>query len=337
MVCLAIWAGRAEACMVCIPFPEDTATDQLLQADVVVLARENPDKPFSYIAVEVLKGELDDPRIDLFLDSRTRRRLALDPDECVLLTFGGRDNEWRFASYATAAYSALAGAILARESTFKQWGREENRANFFIPYLADADHAVRELAYLEVGRASYDTIRRADAHVPPALVHSFLADTQYLEWHALYILLLGVDATADEKRVIRAELANRARFNQALNLGAWATALVEIDGAAAIDWLEATYLAVPERDPEIVLEIVKALSVQGARPRSGLRPRIAEGYSQLIQAHPSLAGEVARDLTAWRDWRLVDALTQMRRDRSEMDAATAYAIDVYIGGAPSGD
>lgn len=337
ITCLAMLGSRAEACMVCIPFPEDTATDQLLRADVVVLARENPDKPFSYVAVEVLKGELADPRIDLFLNSRTRRRLSLDPDESVVLTFAGGSNEWRSAGYATRAFSALAGAILARESTFKQWGWEENRANFFIPYLADADRSVRELAYLEVGRASYDTIRRADAYVPPALVHGFLADPQYLEWHALYILLLGVNATADEKRVIRAELANRARFNRTLNLGAWATALIEIDGTAAIDWLETVYLAVPERDPEVVLEIVKALSVQGARKRSALRPRIAESYARLIRAHPSLAGQVARDLSAWRDWRLVDALTEMRRDRSNMDAATAYAIDIYIGGAPPGD
>jgi hypothetical protein len=59
MTCLAMLGGRAEACMVCIPFPEDTATDQLLQADVVVLGRENPDQPFSYVAIEVLKGKLE--------------------------------------------------------------------------------------------------------------------------------------------------------------------------------------------------------------------------------------------------------------------------------------
>ena len=51
VTCFAMLGGRAEACMVCIPFPEDTATDQLLQADVVVRARENPDKPFSYLAI----------------------------------------------------------------------------------------------------------------------------------------------------------------------------------------------------------------------------------------------------------------------------------------------
>jgi disulfide oxidoreductase YuzD len=72
MSCLAIFGGRAEACMVCIPFPQNTVADDLLSATVIVLARENPKKPFSYVAVEVLKGDLDAPQIELFLDSTTR-------------------------------------------------------------------------------------------------------------------------------------------------------------------------------------------------------------------------------------------------------------------------
>ena len=335
MTCLAMLGGRAEACMVCIPFPGDTATDQLLQADVVVLARENPDKPFSYVAVEVLKGEFGDPRIDLFLDSTTRRRLAFNPGEAVVLTYAGAANDWRSAGYATPAYKALAGEILARESTWGQWSQGENRATFFLPYLADADRFVRELAYLEVGRASYDTIRRADPFVPATQVHRFLADPQYLEWHALYILLLGVDAKADEKKAIRAAMASRARFDQTRNLSAWATALIEIDGEEAIDWLEAVYLGAPDRDPDLVLEIVKALSVHGARKRSGLRRRIAESFGVLIQTHPSLAGWAARDLTAWNDWRFTGELAAVRQSRQTVDGATAYAIDYYLGRAGS--
>jgi disulfide oxidoreductase YuzD len=331
MTCLAMLGGRAEACMVCIPFPEDTATDQLLQADVVVLGRENPDQPFSYVAIEVLKGKLDDPDIDQFVDSTTRRRLAFNPGESVVLTFGGATNDWRSAGYATPAYKALAGEILARASTWKQWDQGENRATFFLPYLADADRFVRDLAYLEVGRASYNTIRRADPFVPAAQVHRFLADPQYLEWHALYILLLGVDAKADEKKAIRATMASRAQSNLTLNLSAWATALIEIDGEKAIDWLETVYLGAPDRDPDVVLEIVKALSVQGARKRSGLRRRIAESYGLLIQTHPSLAGWAARDLATWRDWRFAREIAAVRESRLMMDGATAYAIDYYIG------
>ena len=336
VICLALFAGRSEACMVCIPFPEDTATDQLLRGDVVVLARENPDKPFSFVAVEVLKGDLDDPAIDLFVDSTTRRRLALGPEHSVVLTLDAATNHWQSAGFGTPAYQALVRDILAQAPSWDLSGRAENRATFFLPYLTHADPAIHELAYLEVGRASYDTIRRADRVVPTEQVHRFLSNPQYLEWHALYILLLGVDAHPDEKKAIRAAMESSAQFDSTLNLSAWATALIEIDGAQAIDWLEAVYLDAPGRKSDAVLEIVKALSVHGARKRSSLRQRIADSYGVLIQSHPSLAGWAARDLTSWNDWRFADELAALRESQSNMDGATAYAIDYYIGRAQSG-
>jgi len=333
--CLAMFAGRAEACMVCIPFPEDTATDQLLRADVVVLARENPDKPFSFVAVEVLKGDLDNLAIDQFVDSTTRRRLALRPGHSVVLTLDAATKHWRSAGYDTPAYQALVREILTQSPFWNLSGQAENRAIFFLPYLADADPAVHKLAYLEVGRASYDTVRRADSVVPTAQVHRFLANPQYLEWHALYILLLGVNAHPDEAKVIRATMESRAQFDSKLNLSAWATALIEIDGAEAIGWLEAVYLGAHDRKSDTVLEIVKALSVHGTRNQSSLRQRIADSYGVLIQSHPSLAGWATRDLTSWNDWRFAGVLAELRESPLELDGATAYAIDYYIGQAQS--
>ncbi len=131
--CLAMVGGRAEACMVCIPFPQNTVADDLLSAKVVVLARENLKKPFSYVAVEVLKGDLDAPEIDLLLHSATRRRLALNPDRSLVLALGGvkspgvssfwrprspdadaSPSTWRSLGYASPRYEAVVREILAR-------------------------------------------------------------------------------------------------------------------------------------------------------------------------------------------------------------------------------
>ncbi len=78
------------------------------------------------------------------------------------------------------------------------------------------------------------------------------------------------------------------------------------------------------------MEVIKALSVHGAREGSKLRGRIAESYRSVIEAHPSLAGWVARDLAAWNDWRLAEALNDLRGSRPQMVGSTAYAIDYYI-------
>ena len=128
-------------------------------------------------------------------------------------------------------------------------------------------------------------------------------------------------------------MTRRAKFEQALNLSAWATALIEIDGEKAIDWLEAHYTGAPDRDPKEVLEIVKALSVHGARQYSGLRERIAKSYAALIQTHPSLAVWAVRDLTYWNDWRFADTLSRLRESNSPMDGATAFSIDYYLSRA----
>ena len=325
--------GTAGACMVCIPFPEDTATDRLLEAEVVVLARENPDKPFSFITIETLKGELENPAVDLFLNSNLRRRLAANPERSIVLSYDAETGEWKNLGYTSSSYESLIREILQQSPAWGGLSTAEPRARFFLPYLANDDPAVRELAYLEVGQASYDLIREADGVVPDQLVYAFLADPLYLEWQSLYILLLGVDANPADADRVRRTMASLAKYDQSLNLSAWATAFIEIDGEAAIDWLESAYLARPARNPDNVLEIIKALSVQGARPLSGLRPRIAESYGVLIENHPSLAGWAARDLTAWQDWRLADSLAQLRESGSSMDGATAYAIDYYVGRA----
>ena len=352
LVCGVLFNGSAEACMVCIPVPEVSSADRLLSAKAVVLARENPNKPFTYIAVEVLKGDLETPEIELFIDSATRRRLAFNPDRSVVLALGrdqmlspsdilnprsrGVDRPpggWRSLGYATAKYEALIREILLRAPQWRSGAGRVERAKFFMGFLAETERSIHDLAYLEVARAPYETIRLADRFVPAEQVQAFLADPQYFEWRPLYILLLGVDAAPGDVTMIRDRIGFSARLNLTANLSAWATALIEAEGHAAIGWLETTFLDAPRRDPAVVLEVVKALSVQGTSRGGSLRERIAETYGKIANAYPSLAGWVARDLTAWRDWRLANALAAIRVGDTKMDGPTAYAIDYYLGQA----
>ena len=89
LLALALLAGlllqTAHACQVCIPFPTKTLADRLLEADALVLAREDPQRPFHYVAVETLKGEPGDAHIDAFLPSANRRVLAQFPQRHMLL------------------------------------------------------------------------------------------------------------------------------------------------------------------------------------------------------------------------------------------------------------
>src|ERR671924_1785413 len=96
---MAIWlmglVGAVYACLICIPYPEKTAADALLESATVILAREHPDKPFSYAPVEVLKGQTGGAEIDLFVDSATRRSLAVHPERAVVLVRKREGERWR--------------------------------------------------------------------------------------------------------------------------------------------------------------------------------------------------------------------------------------------------
>ena len=340
LLAFTLHSNLSRACMVCIPFPEATIIDRLLDADTVVLARADPQNPFAYRAVATLHGDLADPAIDLFVNSAVRRRLGLNPDRAVVLARGAaqdnpEDKRWRSIGFASPAFESLVRDTLDNADQWRAAGGEQGRYAYFMHHLASEETMIRETAYLEVGRAPYDVIREADAYVPASKIQRFLDDPLYLEWRRLYILLLGVDASIEDAARIRNAMNSLARFDQTLNLSAWATALIEIDGDAGIDWLERVYLGNPARDTEAVQETLKALSVQGSSGDGRLRPRIAQSYAVLIDTHPQLAGWAARELAAWQDWRLAARLAELREEGGELDGPSAYAIDYYLGRARS--
>jgi hypothetical protein len=233
-----MFAPPTLACTVCIPFPEGTAIDDLLEADVVVLACENPDKPFSYIAIETLQGELENATIDLFVNSGVRRRLSIDPTLTMVLVRKrnprpiqpGERDQWQALGYASDVYEAIVRHTLQNSASWQSPGGQQVRYEFFMRNLASPEREVQQLAYLEVGKAPYEVIRGADAFVEPASVQTLLNDPLYLEWQRLYILLLGVNATETEAEPVRETMQNLAKFNRSLNLSAWVTAYIEVDG-----------------------------------------------------------------------------------------------------------
>jgi hypothetical protein len=67
VLCFAVLpATVATACVICIPYPESTNAVALLERKIVVLAREDPAKPFFLEIVEVLKGSSGDTSTGVF-------------------------------------------------------------------------------------------------------------------------------------------------------------------------------------------------------------------------------------------------------------------------------
>ena len=207
-----------QACQICVPFPRTTTADLLLESEVVVLAREDPEQAFRYHAIEVLKGDPCDEKIDLFLNSSTRRLLSVYPDRSAVLTRAAKDGEpsWRNVGIADPEFEPLVRQILESAADWKK--DPAGRTAFFSKHLGDANSDLGKLALLEVGRSPYAEIRKLGGALSRDQIHAFLANFRYIEWHALYILLLAQSDDAEDHQFIMDSFHSARRFATTVQL-----------------------------------------------------------------------------------------------------------------------
>ncbi|MGD8236120.1 MAG: hypothetical protein PVJ65_08215 [Chromatiales bacterium] len=328
LVCLLV--RTADACQVCIPMPVKTLADRLLEADALVLAREDPERPFHYVTVEVLKGEPGNTPIDAFLPSMDRRILARYPQRHMLLARVRPDGNWSALGITDAEYERFVRRILGHAGTWKPMERNNpQRLAEFAPLLGHADIRLHEAAYLEIARAPYNEIRRIATEVPIETVRGMLDEPRYLEWRSLAILMLAESQRSADRAQIRKAFEDKQRLGSLFNLAAWATAYLAIEGEDGLERIRRWYLTQPERSREELKEIVKALSVY-ASAVAPFREPVAAAYRTLLEVHPSVAPDVTHDLIAWRRWDFAPRIREIRTDIAGKDPLAAYALGLYL-------
>jgi hypothetical protein len=326
----------AGACQVCIPMPVKTLADRLLEANALVLAREDPERPFHYVTVKVLKGDPGDTPIDAFLPSMTRRELARYPQRHMLLARAGENDGWTALGIADEEYEGFVRRILGHQGSWKPMESDNpQRLAEFAPLLGHSNTRLHETAYLEIGRAPYKEIRRIATEVPIDTVRGILDDPLYLEWRSLAILMLAESQLPGDRERIRKTFDDKQRIGTTFNLAAWATAYLAIEGESGLEDIEQWYLTRPDRSREELREVVKALSVHAAADAT-LRKPVAEAYGRLLEVHPLLASDITHDLIAWRRWDFADRIRDIRTDITKQDPLAAYALGMYLRMAGGG-
>lgn len=313
---LLFWTSLSWACQICIPFPTKSLADHLLESSCVVLARENPDRPFTLHPIRVLSGNQDPPELELFLDSQTRRVLSANPDKTVICGFQPEADPptWRRIGLDHGDLLPLVKEILIQSDTWTN--QPASRPLFFAPYLRHPDSQVATLAHLEIGRAPYSQIRNVAKAVPVQEVRNYLNNFRYAEWHALYILFLGQSSEpSDHERIIEA-VESHARFSITLQSAAWATAFIEIRQTEALDRLDELYLSNSSRTPDEIQAIHAAYSVQGSNSKDSLQDRIVESYGKLLPLYPTLAPRITEDLTKWGRPDLKEPIVRLLKEAS---------------------
>ncbi len=298
ILCMPL-AASAVACPICIGFPSKTEADLLLESHCVLLGRPDPKHPFQYAPGVALKGMYDGSPIDLLVDSATQRALEVHPECHVLLIQEVPGGPWRSLGWMSSGYAALVQRILQVGPTWTGPDATKHRVDFFVPLLGHEENRICELAYLELGRAPYTTVRELGRRIEREAYEPMLEERRYIEWRGLAILFLAQSDSELDRNRIRESLLAAQQFGIRTNLAAWATAAIEIDRIAAIDQIEKTYLQSSDRTSEELQAIFVALSMHGSRDDAGLRERVIECYGQLVERHPEFGPQVAKDLAAW--------------------------------------
>lgn len=323
----------AYACVICVPYPTKTTADYLVESETVILARENPVKPWSFISVETLKGEAGIYLVDNFLNSRTRKLLEVYPERGVILVRDKKDEtKWRSLGFASEEYERMVREIIRLTPQWRQQGfLNDSRVAFFADYLGHEDRNAHELAYLEVGRAPYNQIKQLGAKWPLDQIRALLRDPVYFEWYPLAILILALNGDASDRSYIIDRFSSLARFGMSANLSAWTTALIEVQEAAAVVEVEEKYFRSSARSREELVAVMLALSEHGTNGHTHLRDRIIQSYSTLLDYHPKMASYIAKDLMTWRRWELADQLAEVLETIEQTDPLNAYSIKLYLG------
>lgn len=292
-------AVSADACQICLPFPTESLADHLLSSSPLVLARENPDRPFTLHPTRTLaRGETTPPELELFLDSSTRRQLAFNQDLSLLCGWSNEMGEWRRLALYDETLAPVVSDILENRQRWKS--APEFRVRYFAGFLDHAETVLSDLAHLEVARAPYKQVIQFADRLPREELHKRLADLRRIEWHSLYILLLAQSENPADQEMIRDQLESNARYATTLQTAAWATALIEIDGENGVQRLSELYLDHSKRIPQEYAAIHAALRVHGDQGKPEIRDSIVSAYRKLLETHPALAPALAEDLTRWQ-------------------------------------
>jgi hypothetical protein len=334
---LTLNVAMPTACMICVPFPKVTIADLLSESDTVILAREADHVPYSFYPVAVLKGAAANTPIDAFIDSSSRRKLKLNPTDAAVFVKKKADKDWRFIANADTHYQNFLREIIQQTAQWQTFNGNRARIKFFAAHLNDSDPKIQEQAYLEVGRGPYASIGRIAGSVPRERIRAFLVNYRLIEWHNLYILMLGHSSHPEDRAYIRNKVESASRFGLTINLSAWVTAFIEIHPATGVEEIERLYFSRKDRTKEELTEVLKGFSVLGSEGMLEKDPalvkrqhRIVGSYAPLLEHHPGLAGMVARDLTVWRIQALVEPLSEILEKEPHLDPMDRFAVQYYL-------
>lgn len=328
-VVLSVSATESLACGFHTYLPEETVVDWIIKSDHLIVARNSPSNEFEYEVLETLRDGERTVDIGQLVDTRTRQRFAQNPEDSSLFAFDQEQQVWKFVAYLTPDYRNLVDVVLAKAPQWKD-GYDPERFRLFEALQDHPDENLRMLALREIDQAPYDLLRTMSVTVPTeALLAELWTQTGY-PYQPIRVLLLGLTDDAAARTEIHEFVDRVAPWKWANNLGAFATALVEIDGTAGVELLETKFLADSAQPLDKLEQVVEALAIHNDIGTPGLKQAIGASIARLVTLRPKTAPLVARQFGNRQDWSQAATLEPIIRARALSNAEDYLRVAVYV-------
>ncbi len=290
-------APAALACAFHGYIPDPTVVDHLLDTEQVVVARLDVSRPGQYQLIEALMGPLT-PDLSLTATPTAKERLSADPKATVLLARDGAYGGWRELAVMDARYRGVIDQVMARQSAW-QLGEEATRLALFASHLNDPNPDLRRLALRELDRVSYQSLKVVALPSMPTLAQDLNSNETDLA--PIRVLLAGLSQDSKFTPPLQAGLEEAVTQNLPY-MGAYATALIELEKERGVEHVLERYL----RDPDLSLparfKLMEALSVQHQTASGQTRRAILSGVRALLKSDPTMADVVEAQFGLRSPW-----------------------------------
>ena len=316
-------AKSARACEFHGYIPDPTLVDILLGTEHVVIARPDPADPTRYKPSEALIGPWD---IAIPLAVSNDVRMQLDDDETVLLGREEAYGPWLELAVMDGDFRAIVDQVLARQSDWT-YGGDAERFQMFAGLVNHPNPDIRELALRELDRADYIVLWGLS--IPN--VDRLRQEIQDVddELRPIRILLAGLSGDQSYGDVI-AQGLTRAVALDLPYLGAYATALIELQGPRAVKDIVDTHFADEAQPTETYERLLEAFAIKNQTAEGMTRRAISQGVGQVLDASPELAGAAARQFGIRSDWSIADHIRRAERTQQPTRPDDVLAVAQYL-------
>lgn len=327
---LLTFAAPARACTVCVDPPDKTTIDHLVVARDVVLAREDPARPFRFAPVEVLRGSAGGPAIPLLVNTALRRRLAVEPDTVVLFTRGFDGSGWRWLRIVGPSMRPIIVDVLARGEDWLRPSGARERFETFAVLHDHPDPEVRSLALAELDKTPWRHLRTLDLRLPKDELWASLSKRSELPWVSVRLRLLSIDPRPGDLERLSARLHSIAAVGGTLHLQPLALAFTAAGGAEAIDRIRALYGPGNKRSRAERAAVASALAIHATDGDPKLRSQILTALDEMLESEPALGPLIAHTLDTLGIWSHADRFFNLLAAGAYGSPQDRFAVTAYV-------